>query len=644
MARKPEVYLTDTIETWRQKTNLLSANIGDPDDLNTSDKTTLVSAINELESVSNSSFIRDQLSVSTSGTGSHSSLSYNKNSGVFSFSVNSLTPNDIPELDASKVPTGVFNAAQIPNLDASKITTGTLDSDRFPESIKNSIPLSSTDDLDEGLTNLYFTVSRARSSIIAGSNISYDSNTGVISSTAGVVNVDPDYDEATDRSNSLAAYSLQSMYFFLDTNNSETGNYFGIYNNLDPYSDTVNSGNSIFRVDEDGSVNVTNTLHVSTSGIEFPNNAYGGVGDTAKIYLGEADDGAGESTRLTFEVSNDLDDEIHFILPSANGVKINGFTAYHEGNLASAALTPNVSIVREAFIETIQNSGVYYFNSSQYPNNVSRPPDEHEIILVCKTPEHGYVTGDEIYFGQQSDPAGLEEGIAITRHNNSLLMQMRIGQNGPGLVTNKNSGTGHILRSANWSVKVRFTWWGSDGNYTKGVTDWLTNPSSTGTVTTEGDLTGNATIEVPGNPSFGTISVPGQSDVSASVLGDTLNLIDGSGVTITTNGSDSITISSSGGGGGLGSGQAWQNVLSSRVAGTAYQNNTGSSIMVSVTSVATSANAVEISSVSSTGPWVPIAWTTADRFHPDTNQFIVPDNHWYRVTAGAGLYIWAELR
>lgn len=640
MSRKPEVYLTDTIETWRQKTNLLSANIGDPDDLNTTDKTTLVSAINELESVSNSSFTRDQLSVSSSGTGAHSSLSYNKNSGVFSFTVNSLTPSDIPELDASKVPTGVFNADQIPNLDASKITTGIFDSDRFPESIRNGIGLNNTDDLDEGLTNLYFTTDRARASIVAGSNITYDPNTGVISSTGGLVNVDPDYDEVSDRSNSWAAYSLQSMHFFLDHNNSETGNYFGIYNNLDPYSDTVNSGNSIFRVDEDGSVNVTNTLHVSTNGIEFPSDAYGGSGDTAKIYLGEADDGAGEATRLTFEVSNDLEDEIHFILPSANGVKINGFTAYHEGNLAPAGLTPNVAIVREAFIETIQNSGVYYFNSSQYPNNVNRPPDEHEIILVCKVPEHGYSPGDEIYFSQQSSPEFLEEGIVITRHNNSLLMQMRIGQNGPGLVTNKNSGTGHVLQSANWSVKVRFIWWGSDGNYTKGVTDWLANPSSTGTVTIEGDLTGNATIEVPGTFSFGTVSVSGQSDVVSSSAGDTLNLIGGSGVTITTNGSDSITISSSGGGGGLGSGQVWQDVLSSRVSGVVYQNSTGASIMVSITALA---SVPQVSSVSSSGPWI-----TLNTFGPvntaDGASFIVPNGHWYRIETSTIVYDWVELR
>jgi hypothetical protein len=46
-----------------------------------------------------------------------------------------------------------------------------------------------TDDVTEGATNQYFTTTRARSAISAGSNISYDSATGVISSTAGVTSV-----------------------------------------------------------------------------------------------------------------------------------------------------------------------------------------------------------------------------------------------------------------------------------------------------------------------------------------------------------------------------------------------------------------------------------------------------------------------
>ncbi|MDA1317436.1 MAG: hypothetical protein O3B87_05465, partial [bacterium] len=382
MAKKPEVYLTDTIETWRQKTNRLSSIVGEPDDLSTTNKIDIVSSINEVRQSTGTDFVRDQISAITTGGGNYASLSYNNNSGVLTFTTNTLQSGDIPQIDASKVPTGVFNASQIPSLDASKITTGIIDIDRFPQSVRDGaggISVSTTDDLPEGSDNLYFTTARARQSIIAGSNITYNSTTGVISATApdDVVevdlNVDPDYDAPTDGDNGWAAHSLASVYFFLDTNKSGGNNYFGIYNDIDPYNDTVNMGNTIFKVGDTGDVNVTGVIRASTSGIEFTPNAFGGTGDTAKIYLTEAAGGGGEATQLTLQMTNDIDDEIHLRVPSENGVKINGFTAYHEGNLSAAALSPNVSLVRDVFIETIVNSGVYYFNSSQYPANVTRP-------------------------------------------------------------------------------------------------------------------------------------------------------------------------------------------------------------------------------------------------------------------------------
>lgn len=41
------VGLDDTFDTWRQKTNDLSGDVGDLDTLNTTDKTTIVAAVNE---------------------------------------------------------------------------------------------------------------------------------------------------------------------------------------------------------------------------------------------------------------------------------------------------------------------------------------------------------------------------------------------------------------------------------------------------------------------------------------------------------------------------------------------------------------------------------------------------------------------
>jgi hypothetical protein len=46
---------------------------------------------------------------------------------------------------------------------------------------ENGVADSTTDDLDEGLTNLYFTNTRARQAVSGGTGISYDNSTGVIS-------------------------------------------------------------------------------------------------------------------------------------------------------------------------------------------------------------------------------------------------------------------------------------------------------------------------------------------------------------------------------------------------------------------------------------------------------------------------------
>ena len=81
-------------------------------------------------------------------------------------------------------------------------------------------------------------------------------------------------------------------------------------------------------------------------------------------------------------------------------------------------------------------------------------------------------------------------------------------------------------------------------------------------VDSDGRITGISTVATSGSgggggsvsEAFKTISVSGQSDVVADDATDTLTLVAGSNMTITTNASgDSITFASSGGGGGGGS-------------------------------------------------------------------------------------------
>lgn len=64
-------------------------------------------------------------------------------------------------------------------------------------------------------------------------------------------------------------------------------------------------------------------------GVAFPDNPFGGSGDSASITLRQK---SGEDMELTIEVQNDPTDTINFITPSGTGLKANGNTVWHAGN------------------------------------------------------------------------------------------------------------------------------------------------------------------------------------------------------------------------------------------------------------------------------------------------------------------------
>jgi len=74
--------------------------------------------------------------------------------------------------------------------------------------------------------------------------------------------LDLDYDEPVDRNNNVGLTSLQSIHNFLDVNNTETGNYWALYNDLNAYTDSIDKNNAIFSIDETGVV-VAKSIHVN---------------------------------------------------------------------------------------------------------------------------------------------------------------------------------------------------------------------------------------------------------------------------------------------------------------------------------------------------------------------------------------------
>ena len=98
-------------------------------------------------------------------------------------------------------------------------------------------------------------------------------------------------------------------------------------------------------------------------GIRFPTDAYGGRGDTATITLEAA---SGESTRMTFRITNDTDDQFAFFAPSNSGMTLNGFPILNSNNylsytnLSDARLKTNVQTITDPLSINRALRGVYF--------------------------------------------------------------------------------------------------------------------------------------------------------------------------------------------------------------------------------------------------------------------------------------------
>lgn len=70
----------------------------------------------------------------------------------------------------------------------------------------------------------------------------------------------------------------------------------------------------------------------ATNGLKFPNDVFGGSGDTAGMRLIAR---SGEAMSLEVYLTNDADDWFNISVPSGDGAKVNGNTIWHVGNLTN---------------------------------------------------------------------------------------------------------------------------------------------------------------------------------------------------------------------------------------------------------------------------------------------------------------------
>ena len=96
--------------------------------------------------------------------------------------------------------------------------------------------------------------------LVTGGNL-FLSAAGIIHGPSAANTLDLDDDELGDRQNSITLRSLQSVGIFLDSNDSETGNFLNIYDGTDD-PNSVGKDDGIFSVRETGEVFITDDISV----------------------------------------------------------------------------------------------------------------------------------------------------------------------------------------------------------------------------------------------------------------------------------------------------------------------------------------------------------------------------------------------
>ena len=410
-----------------------------------------------------------------------------------------------------------------------------------------------TDDLTEGSTNLYFTNARARSAVSAGTGISYNSSTGVISnsqtqynnsdarsaisvtdaggdgslgynSTTGVITyTGPSAAEVRAHISAGTGVAISNGQISIGQAVATTSNV--QFNNLQVDGNTTITGNL--------TVNGTSTtLNVATLDVE---DLYITVGKAATTSA--ATDGAGLTfgawssgtiPTFTWDHANQRFAANYSIAANLVGNVTGNVTGALTGNASTAtALATARNISGVSFDGTAditlntsgitENTNLYYTNARADARIAAASIDDlSDVDTTTSAPSSGEIL--------KWDGSNWVPGTDLSGAANQNLFE-----------TIAVSGQSNIVADG---VTDTLTFAAGSGIQ-------LTTNASTDTITITSTATGSVT------EAFKTIAVSGQSNVVADSATDTLTLVAGSNMTITTNASgDSITFASSGSGGG----------------------------------------------------------------------------------------------
>ena len=404
-----------------------------------------------------------------------------------------------------------------------------------------------TDDLSEGSSNLYYTDARARAAVSAGTGISYNSSTGVIATTITQY-ADGDARSAisvTDAGGdgSLAYNSSTGVITYTGPSASEVRAHFSAGTGVSISSGTISIGQAVGTSDnvEFNNVTVSGTLtsdDITSTNISIAGNAT----VTGNLTV------SGTTTTLN-TATLDVEDK---------NITLNAGSGDTSGSADGAGITIQDAVNSSTDATLLWDATNDRFDLSHALTITHN--DTTDALLLTTTEDSSSAgpvitlkrnsssVADADYLGQLKFKGENDADQEVVYAKITAKIQDSTDTTEDGLIefANKKAGANVItarLRSDSFQLL----------NGTNLVVAGLTYPTSDGTngqaLVTDGS--GNlsfGSISAGGN-AFGTIAVSGQSDVVADSNSDTLTLVAGSNITLTTNASgDSVTIASSGGG------------------------------------------------------------------------------------------------
>ena len=458
-----------------------------------------------------------------------------------------------------------------------------------------------TDNLTEGSSNLYHTTNRVRSALSAGTGISYNSSTGVITNTItqyadsdtrlaiSVTDAGGDGSLTYNNSNGVITYTGPSAsevraHFSAGTGVSISSGQISIgqavattsdvqFNDVQVDGTLTSDDITSTNISVAGNATITGNLTVQGTTTTVNSNTVN-IGDN--IIVLNSDETGTPSQNAGIEVERGTATNKTFVWDETN----DRWTLGSENLVASTFignLTGNVTGNVTGTVSSLSNfdtgdltegSNLYYTNARADARIAAASiGDLSNVDITTNAPSSGQILKwNGTNFVPSADLSGASasnsfETISVSGQSNVVADSSTdtltlIAGTGMSISTNATNDEITFTSTATGTVTEAFKNVAVSGQsnivadaaadtltFAAGSGISLTTDASTDTLTITSTATGSVT------EAFKTIAVSGQSNVVADSATDTLTLVAGSGMTISTNATnDEITFASSGGG------------------------------------------------------------------------------------------------